>query len=62
MIYDGYIGIGRLMMELPGNTKRGRPKRRLMDALREDMAVVEMTEKDAEDRTVWRWESCCGDP
>ena len=30
-------------MELPGKTKRGRPKRRFIDAVREDMAVVEVT-------------------
>ena len=39
------------MMELPGKTKRGGPKKRYMDAVREDMAVVEVTEQDAEDRT-----------
>ena len=37
-----------LRMELPGKTKRGRPKRRFMDAVREDTAVVEVTEEDAE--------------
>ena len=31
-------------------TKRGRSKRRFMDAVREDMAVVEVTEKDAKDQ------------
>ena len=31
--------------------KRGRHKRRYMDAMREDMAVVEVTEEDAEDRS-----------
>ena len=33
-----------------------------MDAVREDMAVVEVTEKDAEGRTKCRWKICCGDP
>ena len=46
-----------LRMKLPGKTKRGRPKRRFMDAVREDMAVVEVTEEDAE----WRWKICCGE-
>ena len=36
-----------LSMELPGKQKRGRPKRRFVDALREDMALVDV--KDAED-------------
>ena len=49
-------------MESPGKRKRGRPKRRFMDAVSEDMAVAEVTEKDAEDRTKWRWKICCCDP
>ena len=32
-----------------------------MYAVREDMAVVEVTEEDAEDRTTWRWKIHCGD-
>ena len=32
----------------------GPRKERFMDAVREDMAVVEVTEDDAEDRTKWR--------
>ena len=30
-----------------------------MDAVREDMAVVEVTE-DVEDSNKWRWKICCG--
>ena len=41
-------------MELPGKTKQGRPKRRFMDVVREDMAEIDATEEDAEDRTKWR--------
>ena len=44
-----------LRMELSGKKKRGRPKRRFMDATREDMSLVEVTEEDAEDRIKWRW-------
>ena len=33
-----------------------------MNAMREDMAVVEMTEEHAEDRTEWRWKIRCCDP
>ena len=33
-----------------------------MDAVREDMGVVEVMEEDAEDRTKWRWKICSGDP
>ena len=38
-------------MELPGKRKRGKPKRRFMDVVKEDMAEVEVTEKDTEDRS-----------
>ena len=40
---------------------RGRPKRSYMDAVREDMAVVEVTEEDTDDMTKWRWKIPCGD-
>ena len=42
---DGYIGRGMLMMDLPGKRKRGRPKRRFMDVVKEDMGEVEVTEE-----------------
>ena len=42
-------------MELPGKRKQGRPKRRFMDVVKEDMAEVEVTEEDTEDRNNWRW-------
>ena len=59
----GYIGRTRLRMELPGKkTKRGRPKRRFMDAVKEDMAEVEVTEEDTVDRINWRRKIRCGDP
>ena len=51
-----------LRMELPGKRKRGRPKRRFMDGVREDMAEVEVTEEDAEDRNNWRWKIRCAGP
>ena len=58
---DGYIGRRMLRKELPGKRKRGRPKRRFMDVVREDMAVVEVTEEDTEDRAEWRWRIHCCD-
>ena len=59
---DGYIGRRMLRMELPGNMKRGRPKRRFMNVVKEDMAEVEVTEEDTEDRNNWRRKIRCGDP
>ena len=58
----GYIGRRMLAMELPGKRKRGRPKRRFMDALREDMTAVEVMEEDAMERTEWRRRIRCSDP
>ena len=51
-----------LRMELPGKRKRGRPKRRFMDVVKEDMAEVEVTEEDTVDRRNWRKKIRCGDP
>ena len=59
----GIIRRRMLRRELPGKRKRGRPKRRFMDAMTEDMAEVEVPEEDTEDRNNWRWKiCCCGDP
>ena len=59
---DGYIGKRMLRMELPGKRKWGRPKRRFMDVVKEDMAEVEVTEEDTVDRNNWRRKIRCGDP
>ena len=58
---DGYIRRRMLRIELPGKRKRGRPKRRCMDLVNEDMAEVEVTEDDTEDRNNWRWKVRCDD-
>ena len=47
-------------MELPGKRKWGRPKSRFMDVVKEDMAEVEVTEEDTEDRNNWRRKIRCG--
>ena len=59
---DGYIGRRMLRMELPWKRKRGRPKRRFMDVVKEDMAEAEVTEEDTVDRNNWRRKIRCGDP
>ena len=33
-----------------------------MDVVKEDMAEVEMTEEDTEDRNIWRWKIRSGNP
>ncbi|KAK3556427.1 hypothetical protein QTP70_008339 [Hemibagrus guttatus] len=57
-----YIGRGILDMELPGRRQRGRPKRRYMDGINEDMKLVGASVEDAEDRDRWREMIRCGDP
>ena len=59
---DEYIGRRMLRMELPGKRKWGRPKRRCMDVLKEDMTEVKVTEEDTEHRNNWKWKIRCGDP
>ena len=59
---DGYIGRRMLRMEFPGKRKRGMPKRRFMDVVKEDMAEFEVMEEDTEDRNNWRRKISCGDP
>ena len=59
---DGYIGRRMLRMELPEKRKRGRPKRRFMDVVKEDMAEVEVTEEDTVDKNNCRRKIRCGDP
>ena len=39
-----------LRMELPGKRKQGRHKSRFMDSVREEMALAQVTEDDAEIR------------
>ena len=62
--YEGYIGRRMLRMELPGKRKRRFMwrKRRFMHVVKEDMAEVEVTEKDTEDKNNWIWKIGCGDP
>ena len=48
-------------MELPGK-RRGRPKRRFLDVVKEDMGEVGVKETDVEDRKMWRIMIRCGHP
>ena len=49
-------------MESPGKRKRGRPKRRFLDVLKEDMEEVGAKETNIEDGKMWRMMIRCGHP
>lgn len=57
-----YVGKRMLRFMLPERRPRGRPKRRFMDLVKDDMRVVVVSEADAEDRVRWRQVIRCGDP
>ena len=57
-----YVGRNMMEMELPGRRRRGRPKRRFLDVVKEDMKEVGVKEMDIEDRKMWRTMIRCGHP
>ena len=57
---SGDIGRRMLEMELPGRRRRGRPERRFMDAVKEDMQIVGVRVEDTEKRLKWKTVICCG--
>ena len=56
------VGRKIMEMELLGKRKRGRPKKRFLDVVKEDMGEVGAKETDVEDRKVWRMMTHCGHP
>ena len=59
---DEYIGKRVMNMDVPGRRKQGRPKRRYMDVIEDDLRLLGMRKEEAADRHVWRRRIRCGDP
>ena len=59
---EDYVGKRMMEMPVPGRRKRGRPRSRLMDLVREDMERVGAREEDEVDRVKWRLLLRCSDP
>ena len=51
---DEYVGKRVMAMEVPGNRRRRRPKRRWMSSIRKDLSERELFREDAQDRAKWR--------
>ena len=59
---EDYVGKRTMEMVVQGIKKRGRPMRRWMDLVREEMERVGAREGDEVDRVKWRLLSRCGNP
>ena len=51
---DEYVGKRVMAMEIPGKRRRGRPKRRWMDTIGNDLSEKELSREDTQDRAKWR--------
>ena len=51
---DEYVGKRVMAMEVPGKRRKGRPKRRWLDSIGNDLSERELSREDAQDRARWR--------
>ena len=51
---DEYLGMRVMAMEVPGKRRRGRPKRRWLDRIGNDLSERDLSREDAQDRARWR--------
>ena len=51
---DEYVGKRVMGMEVPGKRRRGRPKRRWMDTIGNDLSEKELSREDTPDHAKWR--------
>ena len=59
---DSHVVKRALNLEVEGRRRRGRPQRRWMDCVSEDLEMKGLTEKDAVDRKCWVLMTNNGDP
>ena len=57
-----YVGRKMMEMELPGKRRRGKPIRRFLDVVKEDMGDIDAKETDVEDRKIWRMMNAVATP
>ena len=50
---DEYVGKRVMAMEVPGKRRRGRPKRRWLDSIRNDLSEIELSREHTQDRAKW---------
>ena len=43
-----------MVMEVPGKGRRGRPRRRWLDSIRNDLSESELSGEEAQDQAKWR--------
>ena len=51
---EEYVEKQVMAMEVEGNRKKGRPRRRWYDSIKDDMREKELTREDTQDRVRWR--------
>ena len=51
---DEYVAKSVMVMEVPGKRRRGRPKQRWLDNIKNDLSERELLGEEAQDRVQWR--------
>lgn len=59
---DSHVTQRVLSMNVDGRKSRGRPRKRWMDCVKEDMRRKDVNDEMALDRDVWKKKTCCADP